>query len=92
MMGSIQKTISWVPSFSLTRLVNVSVSSLKVENFLKECVLLLWLLLIRVGDILVSQTFYCHSFLLKVFFILLELKRFSEQPAYLCSEVCEAEL
>lgn len=67
MMGSIQRNMSWVPALPLARPVNASVSSLEVENFLKEYMLLLWLLLIRLGDGVVNQTFHLHSFLLKIF-------------------------
>lgn len=62
--------MSWVPSLPLAKPANVSVSSLEAENFLKEYILLLWLLLIRVGDVLVDKTFYLHSFLLKILFCL----------------------
>jgi len=47
-----------------------------VENFLKEDIVLLWLLLIGVGGVLVNPTFYLHSLFNRGFSILLDPKRF----------------
>ena len=66
-MDSVQKGVKWVPSSPLARPANISVSSLKVENFLKENKLPLWLLLIGVGDVIVNPTVYLHSFLIEDF-------------------------
>lgn len=62
MMDSVQKGVNWVPLSPLAR-PNISVFSLKVENFLRENILLLLLLLlIGVGDVPLNPTCYLHSF------------------------------